>query len=382
MTPNNVNYATPAAGAAQRRDLRSQALDLLRFPLAIVVAAVHICGTTHLLDSLCPDYVAGETGWVKVLIFFVNAFLRNYSVPIYFFIAGYVFFLGITLTRDVYARKMRNRARSLLMPYVAWNVCMALIAWLHYSMHGMSIDWSVGGVLELFWNVENSVFPVGDSAGGFYPIDQPLWFVRNLMCMAVCTPLLQWIYRKIGGWFVVAAGAVWLICDTLNMDVPGQWMLGVFFFSWGGWVSHRRRDMIEEFRRWRKVSFVLFPALCLVFIPAMMVSSDVAWFIKDLNVIVALFFAYNLAVVLLKTGRVRSNKFLTSTSFFIYAGHSIFYSSVAKGIAMVFSPATTFEGAIYLICVLIATILLMLGLYWVMRRVCPAVLKVFTGGRI
>ena len=74
-------------------DLRSQSHDLLRFPLAIAVLSVHVI-------SPQTFYVKGEMiniasmPAIEFLVNLVSAFIRQQSVPIYYFISGYVFFLG------------------------------------------------------------------------------------------------------------------------------------------------------------------------------------------------------------------------------------------------------------------------------------------------
>lgn len=73
-----------------RNDLRSQSLDLLRFPLAVVVLIVHVFtisdvafGGQRLSVEDFPLFVHMRN--------FLDAFLRGQSVPIYYFISGYVF---------------------------------------------------------------------------------------------------------------------------------------------------------------------------------------------------------------------------------------------------------------------------------------------------
>ena len=116
---------------------------------------------------------------------FFDAFLRNQSVPIYFFIAGYVFFLGITLTIDTYGHKLKNRTKSLLIPYVSWNTLAVLIALLAFlpefktilpNIQNIHFHWNVPSILETFWNAWFGIFSTGRpmAPGGLiYPQDYP-----------------------------------------------------------------------------------------------------------------------------------------------------------------------------------------------------------------
>lgn len=97
-------------------DLRSQSLDMLRFPLAVVVLIVH----TIQIDLILHGNRI-ETDDMPLLLAmkdFVTAFLSDQSVPVYFFISGFVFFLGGRLSKQRYVRKMKNRFKSLFIPYI------------------------------------------------------------------------------------------------------------------------------------------------------------------------------------------------------------------------------------------------------------------------
>lgn len=97
-----------------RNDLRSQSLDLLRFPLAIVVL------TIHLLFPSVYDNFSGSP-FLTAMSDLISGMLWDQSVPIYFFISGFVFFLNTDFTGKTYIRKLRNRTKSLLIPYIIWN---------------------------------------------------------------------------------------------------------------------------------------------------------------------------------------------------------------------------------------------------------------------
>ena len=108
-----------------RNDLRSQSLDLLRFPLAVVVLTIHIFSSGGLTVQ-GSTVTFDELPFFLELNHFIDGFLRGQSVPIYFFISGYVFFLGVKLTKEKYAQKLRNRVKTLLIPYLIWNTIAVL----------------------------------------------------------------------------------------------------------------------------------------------------------------------------------------------------------------------------------------------------------------
>lgn len=92
-----------------RNDLRSQSLDLLRFPLAIVVMTIHVW-FPGVADA------TADVPALNALSGLVAGLLWDQSVPVYFFISGFVFFLNVDMSAATYRHKLRNRTKSLLIP--------------------------------------------------------------------------------------------------------------------------------------------------------------------------------------------------------------------------------------------------------------------------
>lgn len=86
----------------------SKTINLLRFPLMLLVVCMHFSGggdnTTLLYCNLM------QFG----LIYFSTA------VPIYFAISGYLFWKGNDLFQ--YKNKIQKRVYSLIIPYLLWNL--------------------------------------------------------------------------------------------------------------------------------------------------------------------------------------------------------------------------------------------------------------------
>ena len=92
---------------------RIESLDFLKALLVLFVLAAHYFGT------VCFEDVSRENN--PALFSFtsiISGFLRGQSVPIYFFISGYLFFLGGEFSIEKYYKKLRRRIKSLLVPYV------------------------------------------------------------------------------------------------------------------------------------------------------------------------------------------------------------------------------------------------------------------------
>ena len=369
------------------KSLRSRALDLLRFPLAVVIVISHTIGFPGLMAYLNNNIDYSAMTAVQWMDRTVACFFTGYSVPIYFLIAGYVFFLNINLTPEVYAKKMKNRFRSLFIPYMAWNA-LALIILLIFTYMAIRRgfnpqlpDFSFSAILETFWNRAYGVFP-DHSIIEANPQDLPLWFVKVLMLTAATSPVWGWLNRHTRGWWLLVLGGTWLLVEHEFDPNLWQWITGVFFFSAGGWLSMNGKDMIEVFRKFRLPSFILFPVICTICLLIKNEWPDIYYFMKRCNVIIAAIFAYNAAAILITRFNVVSNRFLTSSAFFIYAGHYLVHSSIVVLLGKVWVPVDGTGAVVFLTAVMLLTLALLLATYWLMRRYTPRLLGIFTGGRL
>lgn len=375
----------------RRTDVRSQSLDLLRFPLALFVVAVHVFRPFPWLDDNAEVFPV-----VDWLFRFVNAFIVDQSVPVYFFIAGYVFFLGMDMSIKSYAGKLRRRCHSLLIPYLMWNT-LAILYLMKVMLPGMQavsefadtqqFHLSLSNFIECYWDSSQGIIPhVNLNDNGIYPIDTPLWFVRDLMIMVLITPAIYALYKFLTPHAITK---VILVFFTLvwAVRIPGLGHLSLLleafvFFSWGGFLSYHKRDMIVEFRRYSTTSFILYPLLALSILFLTPIWPQAMVYVKSINVIVGLFFFYNIAAWLVTKRHCRASSFLSSASFFIYCGHFIILDPVARRVFSI--TGTGGDMAVVSACMLTYIIIigLLLGVYAMMHRYTPRLLRLFTGGRM
>lgn len=333
---------------------------------------------------------------------FVFGFLNSQSVPVYFFISGYVFFLSVkeVFSKDIYVNKLRNRVKTLLIPYILWNIIAALIYVSYYypplssffpGLNVSDVDTSCKAILNIFW--DSTVAAFGDAERGFVwntvPQDAPLWFVRDLMFLSLLSPIIHSLIKKLGIYIVLLFGLLWL-CGMSSDALTGvgfgtvtRVFVGLFFFSLGAYFSINKLDMVHQFGKYSNLSFLLYPLLGTlhILLSYMTVPTLVLSIIKAMNIFVGLFFAYNLAALILEKGIFRTSPFLTSSSFFIYVTHWIIMDNVVKLFFVLFKPTSDLGVlGIYLLATLII-IVLILAVYWFMRRFTPRLLGVLVGRR-
>ena len=161
----------------------------LRFPMIVLVTFAHSYGRVEEgFSLLMSDWNTYE--FLKLL---VSQTLVKVAVPVFFIMSGYLFFANMPLWDwHAYAGKLRRRAASLLLPYVVWNVLMALklrvfswrIFWDYIGEAGQQTDW------------------FGQHHLMTAPLNMPLWFLRDLMVMALLAPVAYWSVRRLGFWLL------------------------------------------------------------------------------------------------------------------------------------------------------------------------------------
>lgn len=378
-----------------RNDLRSQSLDLLRFPLAVVVLTIHTFNTAGLTLQGHKFSVDTYPFFIE-LNYFIDGFLRGQSVPIYFFISGFVFFLGIELTKEKYVQKLKNRVKTLLIPYIIWNALaiVILVSRLlpcfrgYLSYVDTTLNMTLSGLLSCFWIYHGELSPAPIGTGAYmealksvFPVNIPLWFVRDLMVVVLFAPLLYWLLKHTRYYWVLLLGMSWFFLPYLNIELGHFYSLltAFFFFSWGAYMSINKKDMLTEFGRFFKSSVFLYPLLALLYVASVHYFPNVSTTIKRLNVFVGLFFAYNIAAWLLRKNICKVNSFLASASFFIYVSHILICGRLIKVMFLLIKPDGNLSIFMVYLLSLLVTVVFLLLVFYLLRRYTPSFLKVIAG---
>lgn len=353
--------------------VRDLSFDLLRFPLAIVILVVHVFSVTGILTQ----YGASHTQLLPVIQDFINAFVRGHSVPIFFFISGYVFFLGRDLTCSSYCKKLKTRFFSLFLPYMIWNAIALLMAIFISINLNRELSINIQNVVSCFWACDGEIIGLPNSFG--LPINGPTWFLRDLMLVVIISPLLNVLLKgNRGGYFMTMLFVLYL-CNNCDIDVMLP-ITSLFFFSFGTYIS--LNNGICTIKKFGKLSIFLYIILGTIY---MLFNSEIPNnyldLLKAVKIFVGIFVAYNLSHWLLKTGCCKVNTFLASSSFFIYISHGIVYGPVLKLMFIIIQPETTFCMFIVYIMVCLLILAVLLFVYYVIKRYTPSLALILIGGR-
>ena len=110
----------------------SDLIRVLRFPLCVMVVLIHshfesikvLSGEELHFDLVSYPLFANVS-------FFISELLCRVAVPTFFIFSGYLFFgKSETFTRHDYVAKLKSRAKSLLLPFIVWNLVFILMLYI------------------------------------------------------------------------------------------------------------------------------------------------------------------------------------------------------------------------------------------------------------
>jgi peptidoglycan/LPS O-acetylase OafA/YrhL len=348
----------------------SQTISALRFPLIVLVVAIHV-------TNISPVEVNGDFG--KLAVLFIRNGVARIAVPLFFMISGYLILKGVTsLTAEVYATKLRKRLRTMVLPYFIWNIPIILRC-LRDNLHNDLVDALLHG-LGFLPLVGSCAFEPTT------PDNAPLWYVRDLVFMIILMPMFYCLMKnRIVGLCVLFVGAVSL-CGQWMPDTIFMSNTSVLFFCAGmyGSIHHLNLSKVcngKQGMYWIVVSGLAFIAMLLLDVANMSASQTYPVPFHGLMILCGVCFVVLLTGKLIVLQKLKINKNLADASFFIFCIHYLVLMYALKPLNAVVAQLT---GLIYLMAYLLEVALLTALCYIIYRllyRFAPRLLSVLSGGR-
>ncbi len=323
----------------------------LRLPMIVLVTYAHSYG------QVAEDFNLLTSDWntYEFLKLLVSQTLVKVAVPVFFIISGYLFFANVDKWNfQVYRSKMLRRIKTLLIPYIVWNLLMAVklktfswnMFWTYWNPAGIQIDW------------------FGHEQLMTAPANMPLWFLRDLIIVSLLTPIIYTGVRRLGYWLLGMLTVVYL--SGVCAFIPGLSAYAVFFFTLGAFLSIRKKGLVDTFLRFECPAYILttcFGIAMLITYHMPVFSSLMLCF--RLTAAVAVF---NLAFRILSSTNQRLPKIVCDSNYFIYLAHYVFFFSfVDTSFFAVSGTSTTSLSVHSLLCPLLK-VLLFVALYLIWRR--------------
>lgn len=380
-------------------ELLSKAISYLRFPLTVGVVFIHFNIAKKGFSMHGIKYGLDNPDWYYYFINFFSEVLPRIGVPLFFIISGFLFFYHKDFNRVVYKQKLKTRGRTLLVPFFLWNILAILLSASHKlpflssifpNAYKTEFHFSIIRVFNTFFaNLKNEgiiVTPITDELAEVsqmpYPIDVPLWYVRDLMVMILLSPIIFGMIQRLGKWFIVALGIVWYFYQALFLPDGGWTALlsrATFFFSWGAYYSINKQNFVLIMEKYRYAPWLYIP---IAIADTLTKGTDYNIFIHEAGILVGIVAVVVIVSYLLRSGKIEVNDTLANCSFFVFALHTLIMNDIGKLLFTVLHlPDNTFAMLFLYIVVPTLTIFFCVFLYVVLKRYAPSVCNLLTGGR-
>ncbi|CDN75278.1 acyltransferase family protein [Elizabethkingia anophelis] len=348
---------------------QSRTIELLRFPLIVVVVFVHMLPFEQ--KTLYLNLEAGNV--YNIITEMISHHLGRLPVPCFFLFSGYFFFYKITeWNRQVYVSQLKKRIQTLIIPYLCWNMIYIMVIYLKnlfFYLLGKDFDDSYIGLNS------SSLYNILWTG----PINFPLWYLRDLIVMTILTPLFYYFfkYTKFIGLLLILV----IYLSTIESNIPGLSTTAIFYFGLGAYMGQSKYNMLKFAISYGKIAAIL--AIITLVVTTYYTASQINeyWVRAFLifGIIVVLFVGYQCTKYNSLKNKLIS---LAPTVFFIYGLHMIYILGWFKGgLAKSFLASSVWGMLLGYFVIPPLCIGLILIFYRLMKKKLPKTLNTITGNR-
>lgn len=374
---NNTNY-----------DLQCKVFEWLRFPLIVGVVFIHCFGEPFDFSSLDLLQPSGMDLY-NLFRVSISKVLTHVCVPVFYLISGSLFFIGLEeWSNNVYLKKIKKRTKSLIVPFLLWNLIAILSplvgTFRNGGFYGIQCFFEEKGYWHLFWDCEKWNFDrvnwIGESIISSSPYLVPLWFLRDLIVVSLCSPILFYLFKYFRSLGVFLLALCYISGVFLN--IPGVSPTAFFFFGAGAFFRLNNVDVTNFSYRYRWVfyitAFVLW-IICTLFNGHNTFEGNLVYPIYVITGSLALL---NLTTTIVQNNIIRMPQICSKSSFFIYLIHTIWITRIVTLIAQkIFGVDNSLMLVVSYMFVPLTTIAICILLYSLLNKYVPMVCKILLGGR-
>jgi hypothetical protein len=205
----------------------------------------------HVQPGIAESVYDRDAGLFDVVYFIFSRLLGLSSVSLLSVVSGY--FIVSSLLKSGVVRLMLSKLRTLVVPLLAWNVAMLALLSAYGAMTGKWHDMPEFSVM----GVANALLALTR-----WPLDVPLWFLRDLFVCCVLSPLLYIGLKRLPVMTILVIVAYTLFGEDLLILQRPQLLL---FFGLGMWLRIAGTDgpAIDRLSRLLTLGLVVMVAIFL-----------------------------------------------------------------------------------------------------------------------
>lgn len=350
----------------------SRLVSALRFPLILLVVSAHLLPTQLRRPQVEQHYI------YSYLVELMSHVLARVAVPLFFFISGYFsFWTKDWRRREVFLPAWRKRLRSVLQPFLLWNA-LAFVLLSAYS----AVTTALGGTPAVHHDPSWTQLPhyFTDQV-----LDYPLWFMRDLICLTLLSPLIYYLLGLSRGWILLPLALLFVLDREMSVAMLGSRAL--FFFPLGGWMAIEQLDPLQALRRLRYPLLGLALLLALT-TPFCSYGAAYPYYRYVLNSFILTgclsVLAWGHQLLALPPRLLECSAALSRYVMYIYAAHALLLLDLGRWLAYLWAPLRP-SGALPLLGYLLAwglTVGLCFLTFALFKRLAPRLLALLYGARL
>ena len=357
--------------------LQSKVISLLRFPLIVGVVLIHTQINT--INNIEGDPSAaypfdGAFPLYESVFYLFAQILTRVSVPLFFMFSGFLFFYKTKeFTFHVYISKIKKRVRTLLVPYLFWNILFIVF----YNLVGFLLPGATESIIGEGYAFNDWLALLWDRDNTTYPISYQFWFIRDLMVVVLFTPFIYWLNKKLDYLLSLFLGLLWMAGWWFNVVGPG--IDALFFFTLGAYFSISNKSFVDVVKPYYVFLITLY--FVLVITTFTVKSFDWVVYFKRLSIMVGAACTIAWSAKYIERGKWTVNKYLSESSFFVYAYHIIALPIIRRVLFFVIPCTTSIRATILYFLWATITVIVGLALYYFSKKLLPRTIAFVTGGR-
>lgn len=358
----------------------SELIKFLRFPLMVMVVMIH----ARMKEISMGGDVLDLQGFMIYgnVSYCISEIFCRIAVPIFYIFSGYLFFFNTSdYTGRQYFQKIRKRTKTLLVPYIFWNLIVILLlfsaqTFMPSFMSGANkliVDYNISDWVRCFWNSYHGM-----------PVCYQLWFIRDLYVVVLLSPVIYYTIDRWSYYFPIIFGVLYLM--GLNSGISGLSVISIFFFYIGAWFSLKKYDIIRFIKKFRTVGYISTLSLVVLW---MILYNDIIQLpermeilVHNLSVLCMILAFLNIVVTIQENKGLKINPLLHDSNFFIYVFHAMPLALIIKLTTFFIDPTSDISVLFIYFFAPLLTITLALLFFLIMKRVFPKFTAIITGSRI
>jgi hypothetical protein len=318
------------------------------------------------------------------VIFFenlVSEVMGHISVPFLFVIAGFLFFKNYELTYENTKQKLSRRTHSLLIPYLIWNAV---------TLVGLFVIQLKRPDLSIYFNQDRTLivdYTVWDFLNGFlgirdvYIYNRPLWFIRDLMIMALFSPCFWLVLKRLPLAVTLSAlGVIWFLVPNLWPLRSGLGHDGLVFYSIGALIAIRTIDITWIDKHGKIITCVF---IVLSVLEAYLRTIDYYhWRFHRTVLVMGILCIWYVSKEIMRFKTLSQIlRALSGFAFFVYVSHMPIFLKIVRGALQLLLPFDSLGVLFAYIAAVLITVPLLVTVAYLLRMYLPNLFAVLNGQR-